>query len=218
MWFAFGSSASAYELPVQVREQVTQGQAAEFERIGRLFIEHWAIMGPPGLAPMPGMVENRYYADFGERYVVGERQLAEAMRNHNLIRHLDDVIAATEILDILQPLNEALERAGPLSDSEWLRSDSRAGLERLLHALPGRTVAYELRKLRHHGQTKWEPNDLEDLSALGLAIPYCGVVVTERQWAHRAKRAEFDSRSARHSSETFGTLYRILSLVFDAHP
>lgn len=209
VWFAFGSSAPAYELPVEVKEQLTAGRAAEFERVGRLFVEHEAIMGPPEGVPMPGMVENRYYADFGERYVLGEQQLAEAMQTHKLLRHLDDVIAATEVIDILPPLNKTLERTGALSDSEWRRLDSRAGLEELLHRLPSRSVAYELRKLRHQNrQTKWEPNDLEDLAALSIAIPYCDIVVTEQQWVHLARRARLDSK--------FGTA--VVGNVRDAVP
>jgi hypothetical protein len=117
------------------------------------------------------------------------------MREHHLLRRLDDVIAATEVIDILQPLNEALERAGPLTESEWLRLDSSDGFDELLRSLPSRTVAYAFRRLRHQdGQTKWEPNDLEDLSALSIAIPYCDVVVTEKQWVHLARRAGLDSR------------------------
>jgi hypothetical protein len=65
----------------------------------------------------------------------------------------------------------------------------------LLIDLPSRAVTYELRRLRHQSRdTKWKPNDLEDIASLSVAIPYCDVVVTEKQWCHNARRAKLDRR------------------------
>lgn len=68
-------------------------------------------------------------------------------------------------------------------------------MTRLLMDLPSRAVIYELRRLRHEdGNTRWESNDLDDLAALAVAIPYCDVAVTENQWCHLATRAQLGGR------------------------
>lgn len=42
----------------------------------------------------------------------------------------------------------------------------------------------ELRRVRlRNPQQPWKRNDLNDLLFLSIAVPYCDVVVTERQWA-----------------------------------
>lgn len=38
-----------------------------------------------------------------------------------------------------------------------------------------------------------EPNDLNDITSLSIAIPYCDVVVTENMWAHEANQQNLDS-------------------------
>ncbi len=52
-----------------------------------------------------------------------------------------------------------------------------------------------MRRLRHaNPQKQWEGNDLNDVMALSVVVPYCDVVVTERQWAHSVGVAKLDRR------------------------
>jgi hypothetical protein len=48
----------------------------------------------------------------------------------------------------------------------------------------GYSDVLRLRRLRQSNPQKaWEGNDLNDVAALSIAVPYCDVVVTERMWA-----------------------------------
>jgi hypothetical protein len=66
----------------------------------------------------------------------------------------------------------------------------RDGLTAFLGDFPTRSVTLDLRRDKHaQGQQQWEPNDLNDMVALPIAAVYCDVVVTERQWVNRMRRA-----------------------------
>lgn len=68
-------------------------------------------------------------------------------------------------------------------------------IERFLHSIPITDCLLILRSLRHQNSSqKWLTNDRLDLLALAVAIPLCDVVVTERQWAHFARRAKLHER------------------------
>ncbi len=45
-----------------------------------------------------------------------------------------------------------------------------------------------------HWDKPIDPNDMIDVSILSIAIPYCNIVVTERFWAHLAKRKGLDEK------------------------
>jgi hypothetical protein len=56
--------------------------------------------------------------------------------------------------------------------------------------LPTRDAALRLRVLRHQNpQTRWEPNDMNDIAYLACAVVHCDVIVTERQWVHELTRS-----------------------------
>jgi hypothetical protein len=189
---AFANPAFKYRLPEDV--DVDAYTKARLEEQASLLIEHALLAGPPQGVPVPGMQDGRYRL-YGQRYVEAETKIAEGLRQHDPRRlHLSDWIAATEVIDILQPLNEAFARA-PIGKREAPELDTAVGMTRLLMDLPSRAVTYELRRLRQQSRdTKWEPNDLDDIASLAVAIPYCDVVVTEKQWSHMARRAELDQR------------------------
>jgi hypothetical protein len=159
-----------------------------------LLLEHAVLAGPSQGMPVPGM-EDGHHRVYGQGYVEAEQRIAEGLRQHDPTRqHLADLIAASEIIDILQPLNEAFARA-PIAKQESAELETAEGMTGLLMDLPSRAVTYELRRLRHQSRdSKWKPNDLEDVASLSVAIPYCDVVVTEKQWFHTARRAKLDRR------------------------
>lgn len=60
---------------------------------------------------------------------------------------------------------------------------------------PTMDVMMNLRIQRNHQFEKAiEPNDLNDFSFLSVVIPYCDIVVTEKQWVELAKRKGFDQK------------------------
>ena len=179
-----------YELPKA--PNATRRQRSESEIIGRHLMEMALLMGPSEGA-LPGVVENRGYRSFGESYVVGEQRLAGGIADHKARDDLEDWIMASVLVDILEPLNEAFERAG-ISREASPEINSKEGLTALMLDLPSRRVVYELRRGRHgNPQTKWEGNDLDDLEALAVAIPYCDAVITEKQWVHFGTRSGLDT-------------------------
>lgn len=190
---AFADQRFKYRLPEQV--PVDAYTKARLEEQATLLLEHAVLAGPSQGVPVPGMEENDHYRMHGRRYVEAETMIADGLRQHDPRRqNLADWIAKSEIVDILQPLNEAFMRA-PIAKQESLELDTAEGMTGLLMDLPSRAVAYELRRLRHQSRdTKWKPNDLEDVASLSVAIPYCDVVVTEKQWCHNAGRAKLDRR------------------------
>lgn len=100
-------------------------------------------------------------------------------------------LAQHTLEDIGPQIVEALDRAGIAMDE--FHSLGVEGVLEFLSSLPSRNVEHVIRTLRHENpQHVWKPNDLADLGALCLSIPYCDVVVTERHWAHIVKRGGLD--------------------------
>lgn len=190
---AFGMPAGRYRAPEHL--DLTGEQRYALEQWGNEFLERGVLAGPPKGIAMPGMEENDYYRAFGERYIRGEKRLAKGLRDFRVSsKQLRDWLAASEVVDILDPLNETFERAA-ITKAESPSLETADGLTDLLLDLPSRAVVYELRRLRHQNpRTKWRAGDLEDLSALGTTIAYCDVVVTERQWCHLGRQSRLDER------------------------
>ena len=93
-----------------------------------------------------------------------------------------DVVAAYEMSnELLDPLEKACAERGYL----WQDVQSeRETLRRFTRSMPSTEVAIVLKATRHRdGTLRWTPNDITDVDALSLAVPYCDVVVTEK-YAH----------------------------------
>lgn len=91
-------------------------------------------------------------------------------------------VAARMLLDMREPLHEAQRRTS-ISTDELLALGGQ-GLTAFMRELPSRDALLELATLQHRNpQTRWQPNDLNDLVYISLAVGYCDVVVTERRWA-----------------------------------
>jgi hypothetical protein len=120
--------------------------------------------------------------DIDEKFAAGQAKLAEGLDEHKLRGRLGDAMTATELIDIMDPLIRACLALGV--DLNALVGD-RERMQTLLQNVPSRWVTREMRRLRHRNpQQRWHPHDLNDVNALSVAVPYCDVVVTERQWAH----------------------------------
>lgn len=102
-------------------------------------------------------------------------------------------VAAAALEEITGPMREALRRA-EMTFEEFAGLGESGSIE-FLHDLPSRDVDLELLQLRHRNPQKaWDMNDLTDVSALAMAVPYCDVVVTERLWADLVKRANLHKK------------------------
>jgi hypothetical protein len=96
---------------------------------------------------------------------------------------LRDVIMAREvIIELFDLLSEELkERRSDFADV-WM--DKRAVRE-LISSMPSTDIAVTLKTAAHRNRDKrWLPNDIFDIDALSVAVPYCGIVVTEKHAHH----------------------------------
>ncbi len=103
---------------------------------------------------------------------------------------LRDVVAMREtVIELFHMLEEAVGRRG-LGTAD-LMSD-RATARALIRSMPSSDIAVDLKTQMHrNGQRAalWSANDVYDMDALALAIPYCDVVVTEKHAADALRRA-----------------------------
>lgn len=152
-----------------------------------------SLAGPLPDRPVPPDVDMEGFKAVAREFQAFEDRLTRTFKSEALSRERrKDYLAFGEVSDILAPLNEAFERAG-ITDPGAL---SKGGeMTEFLEDLPSRAVPFALRQLRHDNpQDKWDRRDMNDLGALGLAVPYCDVVVTEKRWADALARLKFDEK------------------------
>ena len=128
----------------------------------------------------------------GTKFVYGQNTVRD--RLGELGRHrLGDMMTATAIVDIVDPLLATAERLAV--DLERLFDSGPALITRFLEAMPSRWVEKELRRLRQSNpQKRWEGNDLNDVTALSIAVPYCDVVITEGSWTAMINNQKINRR------------------------
>jgi hypothetical protein len=115
-----------------------------------------------------------------DRFVNGQNDVATAIKKLGRNR-LVDVMLGTAVADIIDPLIEAAEELGVSLDDDFFVADRMASF---IKQMPSRSVEMFLRTKRQgNPQEAWEGNDLNDVTALAVAVPYCDVVVTERSWS-----------------------------------
>jgi hypothetical protein len=128
----------------------------------------------------------------GSKFASGQEDLRDRIVGLGRER-LEDAMTAAAIVDILDPLLAACVQLD--IEPGRLFEGGMDGLDHLIQAMPSRWVEREMRKMRHSNPQKmWESNDLNDVTALSVAMAYCDVVVTERQWTHFAGIARLDQR------------------------
>lgn len=111
------------------------------------------------------------------RFVQGQEEVAAVVKQHGRQR-LEDIMLATAYTDIRVPVAEASHRLG--LEPEQVGDNWR----QILEAIPSRWGEMKLRQQRQaNPQRAWQGNDLNDVTALAIAVSYCDVVVTETSWA-----------------------------------
>lgn len=82
--------------------------------------------------------------------------------------------------------------------------------------IPTMRLAADLKTaLFRNAERVWSLNDLYDIDALSLAIPYCHAVVTDKDAADRARRTKGDQRHGTAVFSTFGPLLEQLPDLVD---
>ncbi|CAO5151190.1 PIN domain-containing protein [Frankia sp. AiPs1] len=163
-------------------------------QLGEAFVhmmEFAALADPAGTLAL--MLETaRKFQEAAQKFADGQTALAGQIDAHKLRHRLGDVVTGTEIVDIIEPLITSCSRHG-IEPMEFVSDRDR--VHRFLEDLPSRWVTRELRRLRHRNpQQRWHPHDLNDVNALSAAVPYCDIVVTERQWARHINSSGLSDR------------------------
>lgn len=177
---ADGNDSSA-----SMREEVGD---REYERImaeANLALERGMLAGPPdeeiaalraaGYAP-------EKTREVTERRAQQERGLSARLDQEDKWRRgrLRDVVSASELTHewIDQITRATLARGTGIG--QVVRKD-QARMRAFADGMPSSRVAISL-KTRYHrdGRHQWTPNDIHDIDALAIAVPYCDAVFTDK--------------------------------------
>ncbi|MFF6976234.1 hypothetical protein ACFZAV_00525 [Streptomyces sp. NPDC008343] len=156
------------------------------------YVERSILRGPSD-AEVPGLEARGWdptvARTVAEERAEWERQLAERLdQEPQYWNRLRDVVQARylshEVIDIL---NQALfDRGRGIGD---VITDKKSG-SHFTESMPSAYVHISLVDAAHRNRDKpWESNDIFDVDALSIAVPYCDLVVTERHACHVVRTA-----------------------------
>ena len=106
---------------------------------------------------------------------------------------LHDLVSARELMIEFQNiLPRALKERGlALTD---VASDKESA-RRLVRSMPSTEVSIAIKTAWHRNRDKqWSANDIYDIDALALAVPYCDIVVTEKACHHVLQASHLGER------------------------
>ena len=110
-----------------------------------------------------------------------EEELAQQLiAKPSLRKKLDNIVTARYLSwELSEPLILALTKVGMTID-DFLEQGAE-GITQFVHDIPTADVlvAFTKANLKNLNRT-WKKNDVHDMDALAVAIPYCNVVVTEK--------------------------------------
>lgn len=178
---AFATPGLAYSAPTQWQGiELPPTLLPELQRRGPLAWEALLLAsvaatdGPEGVR----IEVNQFKQETDSRFVQGQKEIAAQVRQHGR-QHIPNILLASVYRDIREPLAQATLSVG-LPHIEGLAEKFGA----IVEATPSRWVEMKLRQQRHaNPQKTWHGNDLNDVIALSVAVPYCDVVVTEKSWS-----------------------------------
>jgi hypothetical protein len=160
----------------------------EFERMmaeANLALEQAMLAGPPD-EELPALQAMGYAPqktrELTEQRAQQEREVVALLDADTGWRRgrLRDVIGARELArEWINLITRAVLARGT-SVGEVVRED-RAQMRAFADGMPSSRVAISL-KTRYHrnGQHQWTANDIHDIDALAVAVPYCDAVFTDR--------------------------------------
>jgi hypothetical protein len=80
----------------------------------------------------------------------------------------------------------------------------RAGIVAFADRIPSMRIAVDMKvEMFRNAQRGWQVNDLHDIDALSLAVPYCHLILSDRDAVDRLRRTGAD---ARHGTEVLSSL------------
>jgi hypothetical protein len=182
----------------EARERMGAEAFDAFVAQANLLFERSALRGPAD-DEVEGLRAQGWNPDpvtqVAERRANRERDLSVQLNDGGPWRRgrLRDVVSGRELLNEFENiLPRALtERGLVLSDVIRDQGSARA----FIRAMPSTEVSIELKTAWHRNRDKqWTANDIYDIDAMSLAVPYCDVVVTEKACHHALKAARLGER------------------------
>jgi hypothetical protein len=188
---AFGEPSLAYEAPPDQPPVIR----AQMEAVGRPHLERELLRH--GMKDPAALAQHR---KVDLEFAQAQDDFSERLRQAGYGRgpRLQTAMVGAIMMEIVEPLQEAVERAGVDEELILEMLSDRDASEAFIRDMPSRWAMLELQRARHAGGAPFEEGDLRDLGALAVAFAYCDVVVTEKQWVHIARQAKLD--------EIFGTI------------
>lgn len=126
-----------------------------------------------------------------ERRVVQEKEQAELFKKEADWRkgRLRDVVTAREwTIELFDPVCDEFDsrRVDMLKVFRSGTDEQNLQIARnFVRSMPSAEVAVEMKtRLHRQTQTKWDVNTIYDIDALSVALPYCDIVVTEKNAAN----------------------------------
>jgi len=183
----------------QVRERMGAEQRDAFVANANLLLERSVLRGPTD-EEVPAL-QQYGWNPAGAAVVAIKRAEEEQAQSGRLDEEggrwrrgrLRDVIAARELLIEFQNM---LPRALTLRalTLEHLGCNPEAAMA-FVRSMPSTEVSIEIKTAWHRNSGKrWTPNDIYDIDALSLAVPYCDIVVTEKACHHLLNAARLGER------------------------
>jgi hypothetical protein len=177
-------------------EETTGMSVADFEADMERLAEYHFLLGPPRAlrAQVPGY--DPYAARrSADAQLASFNVLINTLRTNPDIakRPLDAIVARQFTFDFLDLWTRVLIRAGFSQNRPPFHSKEEA--TEFLKLLPSQNVVamiqyHYLKNLNRD----WTINDLRDVAALSLAIPYCDIVITDKKaWDVTVNRAHLDA-------------------------
>jgi hypothetical protein len=169
----------------QVRERMGAEQFDAFVANANLLLERSVLRGPTD-EEVPAL-QQYGWNPAGATAVAIQRAQEEQSQSARLNEEggrwrrgrLRDVIAARELLVEFQNMLPRALAARALT-LEQLGSNLEAA-RAFIRSMPSTEVSIEIKTAWHrNGDKRWTPNDIYDIDALSLAVPYCDIVVTEK--------------------------------------
>ena len=194
-------NARGEEVTSDVRERFADGPD-EFDRIVKeaiLDLNRQILDGPSA----------KEEAEFRAQGYRPERVLKpyedEAAAEHDFARRLDqdsrwrrgrlrDVVSAREVAFHINTILEAAASARGLATLDDI-ARSAPEPRRVFDAMPSFDVSVSLKTAIHRNpHHRWKNNHVHDINALASTLPYCDVVVTDREMAALVRRTKLDER------------------------
>jgi hypothetical protein len=120
-----------------------------------------------------------------------------------------DVVAGRHMfIELNEWLSEGLAARGVKLMEHFDEPDKA---RRFTDSMPSTDIAITLMTARHRNpQTRWTANDIFDIDALSVAVPYCDIVVTEQHACHVLKTARVEQRA---NTQLFDNLDELARLI-----